>query len=65
MQVTGTAGEYQGLTQLSGTVSVKKVVKKVAPVKPVTTDWASTASYRENLESMVYQPRENFRVADT
>ncbi|MDO4255865.1 MAG: ExeM/NucH family extracellular endonuclease [Kocuria sp.] len=65
VQVTGTAGEYQGLTQLSGTVSVKKVVKKVAPVKPVTTDWASTASYRENLESMVYQPRENFRVADT
>lgn len=65
VQVTGTAGEYQGLTRLSGTVSVKKVVKKVAPVKPVTTDWASTASYRENLESMVYQPRENFRVADT
>ena len=65
VQVTGTAGEYKGLTQLSGNVSVKKVVKKVAPVKPVTTDWASTTSYRENMESMVYQPRENFRVADT
>ena len=65
VQVTGTAGEYQGLTQLSGDVKVTKAIKKVAPVKPVTTDWASTSSYRENLESMVYQPRETFRVADT
>nr|WP_240625226.1 ExeM/NucH family extracellular endonuclease [Kocuria tytonicola] len=65
VQVTGTAGEYKGLTQLAGDVKVTKVIKKVAPVKPVTTDWASTVSYRENLESMVYQSRENFRVADT
>ncbi|WP_233542786.1 ExeM/NucH family extracellular endonuclease [Kocuria tytonis] len=65
VQVTGTAGEFKGLTQLSGDVKVTKVIKKVAPVKPVTTEWASTVSYRENLESMLYQPREQFRVADT
>lgn len=65
VQVTGVAGEYRGLTQLAGNVEVTPVSEDLPDVEPATNAWAGTATTRENLESMLYQPREKFRVADT
>lgn len=65
VQVTGVAGEFKGLTQLAGNVEVTPVRDKLPAVKPVTNNWASTAANRENLESMLYLPKEKFRVSDT
>jgi predicted extracellular nuclease len=65
VQVTGVVGEYNGLTQLSGNIGVTPLTQKLTPVKPVTNKWADTASTRENLESMLYQPSETFTVSNT
>ena len=65
VQVTGVAGEYKGLTQLAGNIEVTPVSQKLAPIRPVTNPWASTAGHREALESMVYDSHEQFTVSDT
>ncbi|NYE72506.1 ExeM/NucH family extracellular endonuclease [Microlunatus parietis] len=62
--VTGTAGEYRGLTQLA-LKSVTVVEADVEPPAPVTTAWAETAEHRENFESMLYESDEEFLVSDT
>lgn len=62
--VKGTAGEFNGLTQIAGAVTVSEVPGRYAKVKPVNTRWKSTSSQRENLESMLYATRESFVVAD-
>ncbi|WP_161606340.1 ExeM/NucH family extracellular endonuclease [Microlunatus speluncae] len=68
VQVTGTAGEYQGLTQLA--IAAARDVKVVprpnlADPEPITTAWADTAAQRENYESMLYASDEDFLVSDT
>ncbi len=63
--VTGTAGEFNGLTQIGGTVTVTKTTQRLKPIRPVTGNWASTVAAREALESMLYLSREPFLIADT
>lgn len=62
--VTGTAGEYKGLTQLA-LKSVTVVQTEAEQPQPVTTAWADTAKNRENFESMQYESDEEFLVSDT
>lgn len=64
VQVSGTAGEYKGLTQLTSP-TITKVTTKLPAVQPVTRSWASTASAREAFESMLYFSTETFQVSDT
>jgi predicted extracellular nuclease len=62
--VTGTAGEFRGLTQITGS-SVTEVKGSYRPVKPVTgITWEKTSAQRENLESMLYSTKEKFLVSD-
>lgn len=62
--VTGTAGEYRGLTQIALS-SVEPVAESLDPVEPVSAAWADTAAHRESLESMLYASDEDFVVSDT
>ncbi|MBB3023291.1 ExeM/NucH family extracellular endonuclease [Helcobacillus massiliensis] len=64
VQVTGTADEYRGRTQISGKIEVTPLNEGLEPVRPLTMDWASTDGKRENLESMLYLPNEKFLVSD-
>lgn len=66
VSVTGTAGEFAGLTQISGAVTITPVTGSVPTVRPLTgLSWAATVSQRENLESMLYAGDERFTVSDT
>lgn len=66
VNVTGTAGEFNGLTQIGGTVTVSPADGTFAEPEPVrSTRWERTASQRENLESMLYDSNERFIVSDT
>jgi predicted extracellular nuclease len=64
VSVTGTAGEFNGLTQIAGS-TVTQVPGSYRAVKPVTgLSWAATAAKRENLESMLFTSTQKFTVAD-
>ncbi len=66
VSVTGTAGEFSGLTQIGGAVTVTKVLGSFPTVTPLTgLRWADTVAQRENLESMLYASSERFTIADT
>ena len=66
VSVTGTAGEFSGLTQIGGAVTVTTVTGDFPTVRPRTgLRWADTAAQRENLESMLYASDERFTVSDT
>ena len=69
VSVTGTAGEYDGLTQIAGDVTITPSegdeAEGLAEPSPITTAWRDTAEHRENLESMLYQSTETFLVSDT
>lgn len=63
--VTGTASEFRGLSQITGT-SITEVKASYRPVQPVSgISWEKTAAQRENLESMLYSTTEKFLVSDT
>lgn len=64
VSVTGTAGEYQGLTQLSEP-QVTVLSQRLPAPTPIGIAWERTADTREAFESMLYRSRENFTVADT
>ncbi|MET1005761.1 MAG: ExeM/NucH family extracellular endonuclease, partial [Propionibacteriaceae bacterium] len=65
VSVSGTAVEFNGLTEISNP-TVTDVPGSYRPVRPVTgLRWASTVAQRENLESMLFSSREQFRVSDT
>lgn len=66
VSVTGTAGEFSGLTQIGGAVTVTEVTGSFPTVTPLTgLSWADTVAQRENLESMLYASKERFTVSDT
>jgi predicted extracellular nuclease len=66
ISVTGTAGEFSGLTQIGGAVQIAEVTGTSPAVEPVTgLRWADTVDRRENLESMLYASAERFTVSDT
>lgn len=63
--VSGTAGEFGGLTQIGGSVTITPVAETLHAPRPVRgLRWAATAENRENLESMLYQTGQDFVVAD-
>lgn len=64
VEVTGTAGEYNGLTQLSQP-SVTPLDESVDAPLPYTGQWPRTDEERERLESMLYQPSAPFTVTNT
>jgi predicted extracellular nuclease len=66
VSVSGTAGEFAGLTQIAGAVTVTPVTGRFPAARPLTgLRWAATAAQRENLESMLWQSQDRFTVADT
>ncbi|MET1004062.1 MAG: ExeM/NucH family extracellular endonuclease [Propionibacteriaceae bacterium] len=66
VSVTGTAGEFSGLTQIGGAVTVTKVTGSFPTIRPLSgLRWADTVAQRENLESMLYASTERFTVSDT
>ncbi|HEY5978688.1 MAG TPA: ExeM/NucH family extracellular endonuclease, partial [Microlunatus sp.] len=66
VSVTGTAGEFSGLTQIAGTISVSKLTGVFPAVTPLSgLRWADTVAQRENLESMLYAGSERFTISDT
>ncbi|GAA1435617.1 hypothetical protein GCM10009616_33150 [Microlunatus lacustris] len=66
VRVSGTAGEFSGLTQIAGPVTVTPVPGSFPAARPLTgVRWADTAAHRENLESMLWQSQDRFTVADT
>ena len=64
VEVTGTAGEYNGLTQLSQPSETPLDESVDAPL-PYTGQWPRTDEERERLESMLYQPSASFTVTNT
>ena len=67
VQVTGTATEYQGLTQLSG-VSETVLVTDCAPVVPTEvseTAWPATDTDKEPYEAMLLRPTGAWTVTST
>ncbi|MBP3044700.1 ExeM/NucH family extracellular endonuclease [Arthrobacter jiangjiafuii] len=65
VEVTGTVGEYFGLTQL--TVAAGNMAKLSEPaeeVKPATVGWPATDAEREALEGMLLAPQGSFTVTD-
>lgn len=65
VEVTGTPGEYYGLTQLSVTAGgVKKLDEPAEAVKPLTIAWPKSDAERERVEGMVFSPTGTYTVAD-
>ncbi|MEE1622047.1 ExeM/NucH family extracellular endonuclease [Zafaria sp. Z1313] len=65
VEVTGTAGEYYGLTQLSVTAGGATVLDEPAEaVKPLTAAWPADDAGRERYEGMLWDPQGSWTVAD-
>lgn len=65
VQVTGTVGEYFGLTQVSASASGIEVLSEPADaVKPLAIDIPSSDADRERFESMLIDPQGQWTVAD-
>jgi len=65
VEVTGTAGEYFGLTQLNVAAGGTTVLGEPAEaVKPVTAAWPETDAERERFEGMLWDPQGSWTVAD-
>ena len=65
VEVTGTVGEYFGLTQL--TVAAGQMAKLDEPaeeVKPATVAWPASDAGREALEGMLLAPQGSYTVTD-
>lgn len=66
VRVTGKAGEFNGLTQLSVEAgAATKIAAVAAPAPVVLTTWPSSASQRETLESMLVTVSSTFTVTNT
>ncbi|WP_324649370.1 ExeM/NucH family extracellular endonuclease [Georgenia sp. H159] len=64
VEVTGTAGEYNGLTQI--TAQLVEVVDEAADaVVPAEIAWPETDAERELYEGMLVAPQGEFTVTDT
>ena len=67
VEVTGTAGEFSGLTQITADLAdVVRLDELAEPVTPTTTaSWPATAQQREKLESVLYTPTGAYTVTNT
>ena len=68
VEVTGVAGEYAGLTQVtaSAVADIVELVEPAAAPTPATTGaWPATDAEKESLEGMLYAPGTGFTVTNT
>ncbi len=66
VEVTGTAAEYYGQTQLTASADgVRVLTDGAAPVEPAVIDWPQTDEKREPFEGMLLAPRGDFTVTNT
>ena len=66
VEVTGTAGEYNGLTQISSDADLVTVLTEQAePVAPAEVVWPRTDAERERFEGMLLAPQGDFTVTNT
>lgn len=66
VRVTGTAGEFNGLTQLTVDAGKATKIADAAKPTPVTlTTWPSAIAQRESLESMLVSVSSTFTVTNT
>ncbi|WP_435299496.1 ExeM/NucH family extracellular endonuclease [Timonella sp. A28] len=64
VEVTGTAGEYNKLTQISSPTHT--VLDEVVPApQPLTISWPQTDEEREKYESMLFAPTGTYTVTNT
>jgi len=66
VEVTGTVGEYFGLTQLTVAAggALSKLTEPAEEVKPATVAWPATDAERETLEGMLLAPQGDFTITD-
>ncbi|MDT0203350.1 ExeM/NucH family extracellular endonuclease [Nocardioides sp. AE5] len=66
VEVTGTAGEHAGATQVTVTApaDIAVLAEEAAPVVAVST-WPTSPAQRESLEGMLYRPAGDFTVTET
>lgn len=65
VEVTGTAGEFYGLTQVSVPAGGATVLDAPAEaVKPLTVAWPATDGEREAYEGMLWDPQGQWTLAD-
>lgn len=65
VEVTGTAGEFYGLTQVSVPAGGATVLDAPAEaVKPLTVAWPSSDDKREAYEGMLWSPQGQWTLAD-
>ncbi|WP_309080813.1 ExeM/NucH family extracellular endonuclease [Zhihengliuella sp.] len=65
VEVTGTATEYYGMTQVDATEGqVSALDEPAEAVKPLTAAWPATDAERERYEGMLWQPEGQWTVAD-
>jgi len=66
VEVSGTAGEYNGLTQIASDADLVTVLtEEAAAVTPAPIDWPRTDAERERFEGMLLAPRGDFTVTNT
>ncbi|GAA3022340.1 ExeM/NucH family extracellular endonuclease [Microbacterium dextranolyticum] len=66
VRVTGTAGEFNGLTQLSVNAGMAtKIADAAKPAPVVLTTWLTSVAQRESLESMLVSVSGSFTVTNT
>jgi 5'-nucleotidase len=66
VEVTGTAAEYYGQTQLTASADgVQVLTDGAAPVEPAVIEWPQTDETREPFEGMLLAPQGGFTVTNT
>lgn len=64
LEVTGTAGEFNGLTQISSPTHTVLTDTVEAP-QPLSIDWPKTNAEREKYEGMLFAPTGTYTVSNT
>lgn len=66
VEVTGTAGEFSGQTQLTAdAASVRVLTEEAAPVAPAEITWPKNDEERERFEGMLLAPQGDFTVTNS
>jgi 5'-nucleotidase len=65
VEVTGTVGEYYGLTQLTVAAgNMSRLTEPAEEIKPASVAWPASDTERETLEGMLLAPQGSFTVTD-
>ena len=66
VEVTGTASEAFGQTQITATADgIRSLTEQAAPVEPAKITWPTTDEERERFEGMLLAPQGDFTVTNT